>query len=289
MLKTLLGLCIYKTLNVISAIFCSGMSTITVDCHYGGCFSRDWLISYTGGDVKRFEGLDPDKFSFFELCGYVEEDLNIKKGTYRLWWMPHYEVNFLAVKVDADVSEMKEYALKVNKPVNFFVEHDVDEVSRLVDVPNCVTVTNREGGQRSQVDVNGEGLEKELVDKKGKGVLVCSDDEKSRSNEDESDVEYFDDSEHERALGIDDGFGPYDITPLDMNEVVGLVGANGKEGGKGGAYEKGAETKKKNQRLIKKKMIMILTGRESMKVMSFIQMTLMSQTLKGDQEQMCLR
>jgi len=31
-------------------------------------FSRDWLVSYTGGEVKRFEGLDPDKFCFFELC-----------------------------------------------------------------------------------------------------------------------------------------------------------------------------------------------------------------------------
>ncbi|XP_024636474.1 uncharacterized protein [Medicago truncatula] len=223
------------------------MCTISVDCHYGGCFSRDWLISYTGGEVRRFEGLDPDKFSFFELCGYVEEDLSIKKGTYRLWWMPHYEVNYRVVKVDADVSEMKEYALKVNKPVNFFVEHDVDEVSRLVDVPNCVTVTNREVGQSSQVDVNGEGLEKEKVDKKGKCVLVCYDDEKLGSSEDESDGEYFDDIEHDRALGVDDGFGPYDITTLDMNEVVGMVGANGKEGGKGGAYEKGSKTKEKSK------------------------------------------
>lgn len=264
MLKTLFRLCIFKTLNVVFAMFCTGMGTISVDCHYGGCFSRDWLISYTGGEVKRFEGLDPDKFSFFELSGYVEEDLSIKKGTYRLWWMPHYEVNFRVVKVDADVSEMKEYALKVNKPVNLFVEHDVDEVSMLVDVPSCVTVINREVGQSSQVDVNGDGLEKEKVDKKGKGVLVCSDDEKSGSSEDESDGEYFDDSEHDRALRGDDGFEPDDITTMDVKPVV--------------------QKSRKYQWLTDKKMIMILSGRESMKVMSFIQMTLMSQNLKGDQE-----
>jgi len=40
---------------------------ISVDIHYGGSFTRDWLISYTGGEVKRFEGLDPHKFCFFEI------------------------------------------------------------------------------------------------------------------------------------------------------------------------------------------------------------------------------
>jgi len=92
-------------------------------------------------------------------------------------------------------------------------------------------------GQSSQVEVNGEGLKKEKVDNKGKGVMVCSEeddivqrtgDEGSVSSENEADGEYFDDSELERALGLDDGFGPYDITLLDINEVVGLVGANGK-------------------------------------------------------------
>jgi len=156
------------------------MGTISADFHYGGSFSRDWLISYTGGDVKRFEGLDPGKFSFFELCGYVEEEPKVKKGGYRLWWMPHYEVNFRVVKVDEDVSEIKEYVLKVNKAVNIFVEHDVDEINGLVDIPNYVTVTNREVGQSSQVEVNGEGLEKEKVDNKGKGVLVCSEEDKHK-------------------------------------------------------------------------------------------------------------
>jgi len=101
-----------------------------------------------------------------------------------------------------------------------------------VDIPNCVTVTS-EVGQSSQVEANGNGLEKEKEDKKGKGVLVCSeeddlvqktDDERSGSSEDEANGVYFNDSEDERALGLDDGSGPYDITPLDMNEVVGLVG-----------------------------------------------------------------
>jgi hypothetical protein len=72
--------------------------------------------------------------------------------------MPHYDVNFRVIKVDEDVSEIKEYALKGNKAVNIFIEQDVDEISGLVDIPNCVT--GSEVGQSSQVEANGKGLEK---------------------------------------------------------------------------------------------------------------------------------
>lgn len=150
--------------------------------------------------------------------------------------MPHYDVNFRVIKVDEDVSEIKEYALKGNKAVNIFIEQDVDEISGLVDIPNCVT--GSEVGQSSQVEVNGKGLEKEKGDNKGKGVLMCSeeddvvqktDNESSGSSEDEADGVYFYDSEDERALGLDDGFEPYDITPMDMNENMQMVedGDNG--------------------------------------------------------------
>jgi hypothetical protein len=41
--------------------FCPVMDTISADFHCGASFTTDWLISYTEGEVKRFEGLDPDK------------------------------------------------------------------------------------------------------------------------------------------------------------------------------------------------------------------------------------
>jgi len=43
--------------------------SISVSVHYGGCFVRDWLINYTGGNVKLFEGY-----------GIVEQGLEVKKA-----------------------------------------------------------------------------------------------------------------------------------------------------------------------------------------------------------------
>jgi len=111
--------------------------SISVSVRYGGRFVRDWLINYTGGNVKLFEGLDIEKWSYFEICGIVEQDLEVKKQ-YRLWWMPDEYVDFRIIRFDEDANEIKDYAVKKNRVVNIFVEHDVDDVSRLVDIPNCV-------------------------------------------------------------------------------------------------------------------------------------------------------
>jgi hypothetical protein len=48
---------------------------------------------------------------FFEICGIVEQDLEVKKS-YRLWWMLDEDVDFRIIRLDEDASEIKNYAVK---------------------------------------------------------------------------------------------------------------------------------------------------------------------------------
>lgn len=57
----------------------------SVNFYHGGNFVRDWLISYKGGNETLMEGLDEDRWSYFEITSIVENDLNVK-NPYRLWW-----------------------------------------------------------------------------------------------------------------------------------------------------------------------------------------------------------
>jgi len=61
------------------------------------------------------------------------------------------DVNFRVIKRDADAAEIKDYFLKrkKNHVVSIFVDHNVDEINGLVDVPNCVTTA--QVGESSQV------------------------------------------------------------------------------------------------------------------------------------------
>jgi len=46
------------------------------------------------------------------------------------------EVSFRVIKDDVAAEVVKDYALKKNSAMNLFVEHNVDESSALVDIPN---------------------------------------------------------------------------------------------------------------------------------------------------------
>jgi len=52
---------------------------IVVKFHYGGRFVRDWVICYNGGEETLIEGLDPDRWSYFEIVGILETDLLVKE------------------------------------------------------------------------------------------------------------------------------------------------------------------------------------------------------------------
>jgi len=204
--------------------------SISVSVHYGGRFVRDWLINYTGGNVKLFEGLDIEKWSYFEICGIVEQDLEVKKQ-YRLWWMPDEDVDFRIIRLDEDANEIKDYAVKKNRAVNIFVEHDVDDVSRLVDIPNCV-ISSQVGESSNCVKGNelGESSEAKRYIDKGKAIMGCHaednvDEGGSGSSDEDEAYDHFDDSEDERAFCLEDGFEPYDKNPQDdyMDGLDGVV------------------------------------------------------------------
>ena len=170
---------------------------ITVKFYYRSRFVRDWVICYNGGEETLIEGLDPDRWSFFEITGILETNLLVKKS-YRLWWMLDEEVSFRVIKDDAVAEVVKDYALKKHSIVNIFVEHNVDESSALVDVPNY-DVVGEELGQSYQVVINEKGESSQVVNTdKGKGLLVYSDNEQGdggdlSSSEDEDNNDRLDD------------------------------------------------------------------------------------------------
>jgi dimeric dUTPase (all-alpha-NTP-PPase superfamily) len=197
---------------------------ISVKFHYGGRFVRDWVICYNGGKETLIEGLDPDRWSYFEIKGILGTDLLVKEP-YRLWWMLDEEVSFRVIKDDASAEVVKDYAVKKMSVVNVFVEHDVDESIAVVDVPNYVVV-GEELGQSYDVVNNEKGESSDAVRReKGKGVLVYSDNEQgdvgcTSSSEDEGEDEDNNDreldSEEERALCFEDGFE--EVDNVNMNE-----------------------------------------------------------------------
>jgi hypothetical protein len=122
---------------------------IAVKFHYRGRFVRDWVIFYNGGEETLIEGVDPDKWCFFELTGILETDLLVKKP-FRLWWMLDEEVSFRVIK---------------------------DESIDVVDFPNY-DVVGEELRESYQVVNNEKGQSSEAVKiDKGKGVLVYNDNE----------------------------------------------------------------------------------------------------------------
>lgn len=46
--------------------------SIKVVFHHGGLFARDWVITYKGGKESMVD-IDNDKWSYFELRGYVKD------------------------------------------------------------------------------------------------------------------------------------------------------------------------------------------------------------------------
>lgn len=86
--------------------------------------------------------------------------------------------------MDANAIDVGNYVENNKYVVNIYVEHGADETSGLVDFPKCIDVSIEECVQED----NSE--ESDYEDNRG----------------DEAKCIKFDDSEDERALGLDDGF-----------------------------------------------------------------------------------
>lgn len=91
--------------------FCTCSMSIKVVFHHGGLFVRDWVITYKGGKESMVD-IDNDKWSYFELRGYVKDiwkEFKYEKG-FRMWWIVEEDVDFKLVRVDEDADAIKEYA-----------------------------------------------------------------------------------------------------------------------------------------------------------------------------------
>ncbi|GAU15822.1 hypothetical protein TSUD_236380 [Trifolium subterraneum] len=195
--------------------------SLSVAFHHGGHFVRDWIISYKGGEKTVFKRLDPDKWTYFEMTSLVEEDLKISKG-YRLWWMLDEDVNFRLVRLDEDAYEVKDYDVSNNCVANIFVEHDVDETSALDDIPNYINLMGESSQEVVDTDKGSSDDNDVCYDNENEDEI---DGEEAISNSEDERGVTFDDSEDERALGLEDGFEHVETsTPMNVTNCLLIEG-----------------------------------------------------------------
>lgn len=164
--------------------------------HHGGQFVRDLIVYYRGGDVTVVEGLDKDKWSYFEVEG-IMTDKKYAKNSFRMWWKVEEEIAYKKLRLDADAMDIVDYALSNNVDAHIYLEHGVDNMFS-VDAPVCLELQALNDVVEN-VDAGGfEEIE---------GDYGGDSENDSYSSEDEAKGIHLDDSEDERALGMDDGFG----------------------------------------------------------------------------------
>lgn len=160
--------------------------------HVKGFFVSDNGMKYVGGATHAMDGLDKDRWSFFEIQGTVKE-LDTTAGEFKMWWKPttiSLDSGLFKVGDDEDASKISKYATDHNAPVEIYVEY-VNEANANASYPVCL---------------DNDSVRKD----KGKGVAIPTDE--SGSDDDYCESEHSDldvsieDSEEERDLGLDDGF-----------------------------------------------------------------------------------
>ncbi|CAJ2652425.1 unnamed protein product [Trifolium pratense] len=181
--------------------------SFTIVVHHGGQFVRDWIVYYRGGSVTVIEGINKDKWNYLEAEGIVRK-LKYGKNSFRMWWKVEVELGYKMLRLDKDADDIVDYAINNKVDAHIYVEHDVGNNVCLVDAPICLElqanndIPNNIGDKSIRVGVNDDAGEYE----EGEG----SDENETNSSEDEAKGIHFDDSEDERALGLDDGFGSSD-------------------------------------------------------------------------------
>ncbi|KAJ1389029.1 Transposase, MuDR, plant [Sesbania bispinosa] len=185
-------------------------------------FVRTPKMHYEEGEVHAFHNLDLDTWSYFEALGLLK-DLGYKTHV-KLWWESkgsRGRTQWKEVKDDEDAFEVSGYAEKKKCEVHLYVEHSVSVVEA-TKVTKELTYHNEAGGVSGQGLCNATGhvvgnyvrkeppnKGKEPVDEdmvQGDTGGNDSDGDASDSSEDSMENIYFDDSEEDRDLGLDDGF-----------------------------------------------------------------------------------
>ncbi|CAJ2636292.1 unnamed protein product [Trifolium pratense] len=150
--------------------------------------------------------MNVDGWSFSVAKDILKDECHVE-GRYKLWW---YKPDFDTYKIivnDKGAYQVSKYATKMNTDVQLFVEHSskgtTGNNASYVEVGNSCEVA---GGDANYVEGGG------------------GDEDEHDSGEDMANGISFDDSEDERALGLDDGFNVV-IEPPNPPKNADVTGA----------------------------------------------------------------
>ena len=116
----------------------AGMAFTAVFCVKGFFVSENGM-KYKGGVTHVMEGLDDDKWSFFEIEGIVKE-LDKDPRSFRIWWKLttiSLDAGLIKIGDDEDASIISKYAVEHNAKVEIYVEY-ITEVNATANYPVCL-------------------------------------------------------------------------------------------------------------------------------------------------------
>jgi len=96
-------------------------------------------MKYEGGVTHVIEGLDDDKWSFFEIEGIVKE-LDKDPGSFRMWWKPttiSLDAGLIKIGDDEDANIISKYVVEHNARVEIYVEYRT-EFNANANYPVCL-------------------------------------------------------------------------------------------------------------------------------------------------------
>ncbi|KAI5389895.1 hypothetical protein KIW84_075273 [Lathyrus oleraceus] len=181
------------------------------------------LVYYTGENEHVVE-IDPDRRSLFEVTCIVKELTELEHAEYWVWWYNSDADKYSRMVSDSDADKV--YAMIIKYAVHIYVEHKGKGNAKEADVGDFQE-ENVDGVEQVEED-NVGGFEQVEEDNVGGvehveeanvcdvekveeanvgGVEQVKDTEDSEDTDFEPDGLSFDDSEDERALGLDDCFG----------------------------------------------------------------------------------
>ena len=171
--------------------------SVAVVFHHRDEFVKDFLLYYKGGKENRFNEIDKDKWCYFEATGILKDlgyDDHLK---YRLWLYIIEDDKYVRIIDDNDTDNIVEYVANTKREAHMYVEHSVIGTTSANAGVRSIESTYVEGGPNNvSVGVDDGGVGDDEVSDGG-----------FESSEDEAAGIRLDDSEEERALGLDDGFG----------------------------------------------------------------------------------
>lgn len=152
---------------------------MSVVFHHGGEFVRDYILYYTGGQEHVVNGIDRDRWCYFEATGILKElgyDDHLK---YRLWWYVIEDDKYKRIVDDNDTDVVGDYVVENKRVTHLYVEH-----SAIGMVGSHLGQSFMDVGQSSMdLDMSGGvgGQEGHVVEEgtMNEGDGVCDDEEMS--------------------------------------------------------------------------------------------------------------